>query len=73
MFLRILTLLMIFFGIGVPLFISPGAGSYEEKAALQHMSFDNPWAVTAWIIWAVWMVYPVVLHVQSEWKYRKYT
>lgn len=68
MYSRIFTLIMVMFMVGIPWLTSSTHYGYIR---MYQSWFDGPWAITAWVIWALWMVYPLTLHFQYNWHYRR--
>lgn len=69
MVLRIFTLIIVFLQIGVPYMASLNSGGHFTQVYQNAMHLDNPLAVTAWIIWTLWMVYPIINFFRLSVKY----
>lgn len=68
MFSRIFTFIMAMFMVGIPWLTSSTHYGYIR---VYQQWFDGPWAITAWIIWAAWMVYPLTFQLRYNWHYRQ--
>lgn len=65
---RIFTLICAMFMVGIPWLTSSTHYGYIR---LYQSWFNGPVAITAWIIWAAWMVYPLTYYIRYNWHYRR--
>lgn len=66
--LRIFSVLVCAFMLGLPYFASLSMGSYR-KVFDERLNLDSPWAVTAWILYIVWLLWPIVDAIRFKRKY----